>query len=239
MPRKTTKKALSTLVIDIGGTGVKMLVLGSDGEPANGRARELTPDPATPEAIIAVCRAMAAEQPPFDRVSVGFPGVVRGGVVFTAPNLDEPSWPGHDLGTSLAEALGKPTRVLNDADLHGYGVIAGDGVELALTLGTGMGAALFTGGHLVPNLELGRHSHRKGMSYEELVGNGARKEVGKRRWLKRVARMLTDVQALFNADHIYVGGGDAKHLVPEELPDNVRVFSAEEGLRGGARLWEG
>ena len=129
-----------TLVIDVGGTGTKMLRISAAGEPLGERMRELTPRPATPEALLQCIRGMLQRQEPYHRVSVGFPGVVAAGTVRTAPNLDTDLWAGFPLQERLKAMCGCPVRVLNDADLQGYGVIEGQGVELVLTLGTGLGA---------------------------------------------------------------------------------------------------
>ena len=161
-----------TLSIDIGGTGLKMLVLDPSGTAVDERQRVLTPRPATPGAVIEALRGLIAKQPPFDRVSVGFPGVVHDGVVWTAPNLHR-SWRGVSLAKALREITGKPVRVANDADVQGYASVEGSGVEMVLTLGTGLGSALFVDGRLVPNLELGHHPLRKGMTYEDYVGKAA------------------------------------------------------------------
>jgi polyphosphate glucokinase len=226
-----------TLAVDIGGTGIKMLVLDAEGRPLSGRTRRLTPHPARPSAVLAVVREMIETQLPFDRVSVGFPGVVLHGVIRTAPNLETPLWHGFELQLALEELTEKPVRVVNDADLQGYGVIRGDGVELVITLGTGMGSAIFTNGHLIPNLELGHHPFEKGQTYEERVCDAELGRVGKRRWRKRVRRAIQLMEAIFNYDVLYIGGGNARDI-SGELPDNVRVFENVQGLGGGAKLWQ-
>lgn len=151
-----------TLTIDIGGTGIKMMTLDANGRPLSERLRELTPRPATPGAVFAVIRKIIGAQGDFERVSVGFPGVVVRGVVRTAPNLDDKAWPNLKLQDKIAQYTQKPTRVINDADLQGDGAIAGRGVALVLTLGTGLGSALYIDGLLVPNLELGHHPFQDG-----------------------------------------------------------------------------
>ncbi len=225
-----------TLSIDIGGTGTKMLVLDRDGNPVTERTREPTPDPATPDAVLGVIRDQLGRHSGFDRVSVGFPGVVKRGIVKTAPNLDS-SWEGQEIEERLTELTGKPTRVINDADLQGYGVISGEGVELVLTLGTGLGAALFINGHLVPNLELAHHPFQKDKTYEERVGEAELDDIGKKRWSKRVIEMFEQLEPIFNYDRVYVGGGNVKKL-KLELPKGVETFDNVRGLRGGIRLWE-
>jgi polyphosphate glucokinase len=225
-----------TLSIDIGGTGIKMIVLDPDGRPVNERARELTPKPATPKAVLETIRAMLKKQPHFDRVSVGFPGIVKDGVTLGAVNLD-PSWAHQNLRADLETLTGRPTRVLNDADLQGYGVIDGQGLEMVITLGTGVGTALFINGQLVPNLELGHHPFQKDKSYEGRLSDAEFKEHGKQKWSKRVGEMVTLLAAIFNYDKLHIGGGNAEHIKCE-LPDNVAIFDNVDGMTGGIRLWD-
>lgn len=225
-----------TLSIDIGGTGIKMIVLDAAGRPVNERTRFLTPQPANARAVLEVITRMLATQPPFQRVAVGFPGVVSSGIVHTAVNLDPPSWRLFPLAVELSQVTGTPVRVMNDADLQGYGVIEGRGVELVLTLGTGLGSALFVRGHLVPNLELGHHPFRKGKTYEERVCDAEFKRLGKKDWSERVKEMLDQIQPIFNPNIIHIGGGNAEHL-RIDVPDNVRFFTNVDGMTGGIRLW--
>ena len=227
---------MRTLTIDIGGTGIKMLPLDAEGQPAGERVRKLTPEPSTPQAVMTLIEEMLAQQQPFDRVSVGFPGVVERGVIHTAPNLGTEEWRDYDLERRIADTTRKPTRVINDADLQGYGVIEGRGVELVLTLGTGLGSGLYLDGHLVPNLELAHHPFRKNKTYEELTSGDELARVGAKRWSKRVQRVFTVLEHVFNYDLLHVGGGNAK-LIEAPLPHRVRVFGNVEGMTGGIRLW--
>ena len=229
--------ALRTLTIDIGGTGIKLLPIDNEGQALAERHRELTPKPSDPDGVLALIGEMIKAQQPFDRVSVGFPGVVVRGVVRTAPNLGTEAWRGFDLRGAIAKLSGKPTRVANDAELQGYGVIEGKGVELVLTLGTGLGTGLYVNGHLVPNLELAHHPLVKGKTYEDLVRDSERKRVGKKKWRKRVELVFETLEPIFNYDILHVGGGNAKHL-KEPLPENVRLFTNVSGMTGGIRLWD-
>jgi polyphosphate glucokinase len=228
--------AARTLAIDIGGTGIKMLVLDADAVPVNERARTLTPKPATPEALLGVIKTMAAQQPAFDRVAVGFPGIVKRGVTFSAANLGNDFWLNFPLQEQVEQIVGRPTRVMNDADLQGYGVIVGKGVELALTLGTGLGAGLYIDGRLVPNLELGHHPWKKEKTYEERLCDAELNEIGKKRWSARVFDMIAQLEPIFNYDALYLGGGNAEHI-KGDLPANVKLFSNVEGMAGGVKLW--
>jgi polyphosphate glucokinase len=225
-----------TLAIDIGGTGLKMLVLDATGERLTERTRVRTPRPALPDAILDVLLDMVETHGAFDRISCGFPGVVHDGVVKNAPNL-HPAWNGVDLAGALGLRIGRPARVCNDADVQGYAVVEGRGVELCVTLGTGFGSALFVDGRLVPNLELGHHPFRKGRTYEEAIGKPALESIGKKRWNRRLAKAIPQLERLFNYRRLYLGGGHAR-LVRLELPENAQVVSNEAGLLGGIALWQ-
>lgn len=227
---------MKTLAIDIGGSGVKALVLDIDGGMITERVRIETPRPATPDAVIGAIEELVKPLGAFDRVSVGFPGVVIDGVIKTAVNLHE-TWTDVPLASVLSQRLGKPTRVLNDAGVQGFAVIRGRGVEMLLTLGTGMGCAVYLDGRYVPNLELAHHPFRKGMTYEEYVGAVALEQIGKKKWNKRVAKVIEQVLPIWNPTRLYIGGGNAKH-VKLELPDTVEIISNVAGLLGGIKLWD-
>lgn len=226
---------IRTLAVDIGGSGIKVIVLDKDGNPQTERARVETPKPAKPEAVINAIAQLATTQGEFERVSVGFPGVVRGGVTETAVNLD-PEWIGFALDKVLSERLGKPVRAINDADMQGLGAISGQGVELVITLGTGFGSALFLDGKLVPNLEIAHHQFRKGETYEEQLGRRTLDDIGSKKWNSRLEKAIASLQHLFNYDFLYLGGGEAKR-VTLELPSNVKIIPNMSGLLGGIALW--
>jgi polyphosphate glucokinase len=174
--------------------------------------------------------------PAFDRVSIGFPGVIKHGKTFTAANLD-PSWIGFGLQEELEKRWKKPVRVCNDAAVQGYAAVKGDGVELILTLGTGLGSALFTGGRLCPGLELAHHPWRKkGKTYEDYVGKRGYEKYGDVKWNYLVEKAIEQTAKLFNWDALYLGGGNSKKIT-FRLPDNVRIVSNEDGLLGGVKLW--
>jgi polyphosphate glucokinase len=230
-------KPIVTLAVDIGGTGTKTMLLDETGTAISERVRDETPQPATPEAIVDIIVRQAGGHANYDRVSVGFPGVVHDGVVATAPNLD-PSWRGYDLAKTLSDRLGgKPVRVLNDADVQGYAAIQGKGVELVITLGTGLGSALFLDGKLVPNLELAHHAFRNNRTYEQQVGARALKKYGKKKWNRNVEEAIASLDKAINFRKLYIGGGNAKKIA-FKLPDHVSVVSNTAGLLGGIALWK-
>lgn len=228
---------MTTLAVDIGGSSIKLLVL-DEGEPVSEAVARPTPAPATPDDLFTLIHDMADSLPPHQRVSVGFPGVVKDGVTLNAPNLGDELWHRIPLSEQLAHRLGRPVRAINDVDLQGFGVVRGAGVELVLTLGTGMGAALFTDGVLVPNLELGHHPFRDGQTYEDLVRDSELKRIGPLEWTARVSAAIEQIEPIFNYDTLHLGGGNVRHL-QADLPGNVRVFSFAEAMHGALRLWEG
>lgn len=224
-----------TLAIDTGGTGLKMVVLDKNANFVTERDKVETPDLATPTAVVDIFKQMIKKQGVFERVSAGFPGVVINGVVKTAPNLDK-TWHDYDLQKVLHEITKKPARVINDADMQGYGDIDGKGVELVITLGTGFGSALFTGGHLVPNLELGHHPFKKNKTYEELLGKKALEKFGKKKWNEHLIEAINLLANIFNYQTLYIGGGNNKNI-NFDLPSNVRITDNIAGLLGGVKLW--
>jgi len=232
---KPKSKPVITLAADIGGTGTKTMLLDETGTPISERLRDETPHPATPDAIIDIIVKQAGQHGNFDRISVGFPGVVHDGVIFSAPNLDK-SWEGFDLASALESRLSRPARVCNDADVQGYGAIQGKGVELVITLGTGLGSALYLDGKLVPNLELAHHPFHKDKTYEECVGVKALKKSGKKKWNRDVTKAIAELRKAINFQSLYIGGGNAKKL-DGALPPDCKVVDNAAGLLGGIALW--
>jgi polyphosphate glucokinase len=121
-------------------------------------------------------------------------------------------------------------------DLQGLGVVRGRGVELVLTLGTGVGAALFTDGALVPNLEIGHHPFRDGNSYEDLLRDTELKRIGPSEWTARVMSALAQLAPIFNYDLLHLGGGNVVN-VKARLPEDTRIFTLAEAMRGALALW--
>ena len=226
-----------TLAVDIGGSGIKAVLLDEDGKMVGQRQRVPTPaKPVAPEALVRAIDEVAAPVGAFDRVSVGFPGYVRDGRVLTAPNLGTELWSDFDLQTTLAKRWGKPVRVMNDADVQGFGAVKGQGVEMVLTLGTGAGTAIFRDGEIMPHLELAHHPVSGGKTYDEYIGNAAREKKGKKAWNKRVAKVIEILREVVRFDHLYIGGGNAKGIT-FTLPPDVTIVPNTDGLTGGFRLW--
>ncbi|MGH7105467.1 MAG: ROK family protein [Acetobacteraceae bacterium] len=226
-----------TLAIDIGGSHLKAGIVDERASLVGERGRIPTPHGASAEDIVAALASLGRPLGRFDRISVGFPGVVRHGRVLTAPNLGTDAWHGFPLGPALEQALGRPVRILNDASVQGLGAIDGAGIELVLTLGTGMGFALFTNGRLAPHLEMGQHPARKKKTYDAYIGDAALRKIGGKRWNRRMRRVITVLDTLSGYDFLYIGGGNAERLTGD-LPKNVRTVPNSAGITGGVRLWD-
>jgi polyphosphate glucokinase len=228
---------LRTLAIDIGGSGIKAVLLDETGQIVSDRQRVPTPaKPIARDALLTAIDEAIAPLGDFDRVSIGFPGYVRDGRVLTAPNLGNETLSGFDLQQVLSDHWKKPVRVLNDADVQGFGAISGHGIEMMLTLGTGAGTAIFRDGEVMPHLELAHHPVSGNKTYDEYIGNEARRKKGKKAWNKRVAKVIDILRVVVRFDHLYIGGGNAKDL-NFALPHDVSVVPNTDGLTGGIELW--
>ncbi|PZU99935.1 MAG: chromosome partitioning protein ParA [Pseudanabaena sp.] len=224
-----------TLAIDVGGSGIKAIILEDDGLAVSDKFVIATPESATPAKLIDVLLDVIAKHDTCDRLAIGFPSVVERGVTRGAINL-HPDWDGFPLGQVLQEKTGKPVKIANDADVQGYGAIASQGVELVITLGTGFGSALFLNGKLLPNLELGQHIFIGNETYEDRLGQAALNQIGAELWNIRLQEAIASLYKLFNYDKLYIGGGNAR-LISVDLPSNVAIISNDLGLIGGLALW--
>lgn len=242
-------KSISTLAIDVGGSGIKALVLDSNGNPINERTRIETPYPCPPELFLSLIRDLVDGFPRFDRVSVGFPAMVRDGktlrvVAFARAVKDGPRdpelfwlWDEYPLQQKISDVLGVPTLLANDADVQGCAVVTGKGTEFVMTLGTGVGTSLFHNGSLLPHMELS-HGTFAGESIDIQLGNAHRKLIGNKQWIKLVNRAVQDFDAKLFPDRIYIGGGNSKLLTDIDLGPLVEVVPNTAGLVGGVKLWE-
>ena len=190
--KKPLRRSLSIL-------GPLASTLNELGEIVTKRVFTDTPRSGMPGAVMDIIAQLAEEQEEYDRVSVGFPGIVQNGVVQAAPNL-APEWKHFNIAKILSARLRKPVRVANDADVQGFGAISGVGVELVLTVGTGVGSALFLNGHLIPNVEVGKDK----LSAAEL------RRVGKKKWNRRLQKLIRKLEAMFYYDRLYIGGGETQ-----------------------------
>jgi polyphosphate glucokinase len=242
-----------TLAVDCGGGGIKASVLDAAGTLHVPPARVPTPYPLPPQRLVEVIAEIASGLPAADRVTVGMPGMIRHGVVIATPHYVtrggprtrvDPElvalWAGRDVAHDLQERLGLPVLLLNDAEVHGAGVVSGSGVELVLTLGTGLGSALFDGGALAPHLELSHAPIRRGVTYDAYLGEHERRRLGDGSWSRRVRRAVEGLRPVVLWDRLYVGGGNSRRISPATLAalgDDVVVVPNSAGIVGGVRAW--
>lgn len=217
-----------TLCLDIGGTKIKACVVDAHGAPLSAPQIVATPHPSPPDTVMATIEDVTHKLEPFDRISVGFPGVVRGRLIVTAPNLGTAQWAGYDIVAAFTQRYGAPTRVLNDAGVQGLGAVRGPGLETIITLGTGIGCSVFRDRRWLLHLEL---------ALDAFAGNAVLAEIGAAAWNERISETITVVSRLTACERLYVGGGNARK-VTLRLPAHVEIVDNLSGLTGGVRLWE-
>lgn len=235
--KSEARSSLRTLAVDVGGTGLKASVLDGEGHMLVERVHVATPHQCRPKTLLRAIVEMTKSLPAFDRISIAFPGVVRNGRIITAPHFGTEWWRDYPLATAISHQFSAPARLLNDAEVQGLGVISGNGLEVVLTLGTGVGSAVFSDGRLAPHLELAHHPIHKSKTYNEYVGNEALQSCKVKKWNRRVLKMIDIVHTLLNYDVLYLGGGNSSKI-KTPLPDNVRISSNDAGITGGIRLWD-
>ena len=200
---------------------------------ATEKLREDTPGRFTPRELMTLIARLASRMPSYDRVSVGIPGIVHRNVVYSLPASKSQAFKRFELGAQLSERLGKRVRVTNDAAMHGLAAISGDGIEMVITLGTGLGTALFIDGVLSAHYQTLPEQDEPFSAY----GDAARKKVGRKRWEQRVRELFDKLRGITNYDRLYVGGGNAERL-KREMPARVKRIDSAAGILGGHRLWE-
>lgn len=226
-----------TLAFDIGGSHLKAGILSPHGKMLKGPDKVVTPHPTVPQDAVDALVGLAEGLGAHDRITIGFPGVVRDDYVLTAPNLGTELWQGFKLASIIHKRLKKPVRMLNDASVQGLGAISGQGVECAVTMGTGFGFALFERGRLAPHLEMSQHPIKTNVTYDHYVGEKALEAVGPKTWNDRVREIIGVLATVTNYDILYIGGGNAR-LIEKPLPDTVRTVSNEDGITGGVKVWD-
>jgi polyphosphate glucokinase len=215
---------MKTLVIDIGGTNVKMLATGQD------KARKFPSGPRLTALQMVENVQRATTDWEFDGVSIGYPGPVIHNKLALEPRNLAPGWVDFDFTT----AFGKPVKLINDAAMQALGSYEG-GRMLFLGLGTGLGSALIIDGVIAP-LELAHLPYRKCRTFEDYVGLRGLVRLGKKKWTRAVADVTARLQAAMVADSVVLGGGNAKKL--KRLPTGARLGLNTNAFLGGFRLWD-
>ena len=225
------------LCIDIGGSHIKEAVISTEGEFLQKYEREKTPDPSSPENVLEVIKRIADRFPEYDKIAAGFPGYIKDGSVMTAPKLGNEYWNNYPLEENLTRLLGKPAMVINDADFQALTFSKKSGLEMVITLGTGFGSALMKDGILLPHLEMSLHPFTKNNTYNDYIGEDALKKKGKKKWNKRMKKVIKVLKTVFNYDHLYISGGNAEYI-QFQLDKNISIEGNKDGIKGGAVLWK-
>lgn len=225
------------LSLDIGGSNIKATILNIVGKEIAEFKKIETPSSGKPEDLIKAIQELTKDFKSYDKISVGFPGYVKNGVVFTAANLGSDLWKGIPFAKQLAEKMNKPVRLLNDADMQGLGIASGIGFEIVITLGTGFGTALLMNGNLLPHVELAHHPITKEKDYDDYIGEKALEEIGIEHWNRRIQKVIGILRTVFNYDYLYIGGGNSRKIT-FELESNVKLVNNKDGIKGGAMLWQ-
>lgn len=242
-----------TLAVDCGGGGIKASVLDPSGTMVAPPRRTPTPYPLPPTLLVDTVVTLAHALPPAHRVTMGMPGMIRHGVVIATPHyvtregprsrvLPElvAAWDHFDMRNAIEAALGLPTKVLNDAEVAGAGVITGTGLEMILTLGTGLGNAIFDGGRLAPHAELSQGLVRWGLTHDDYIGEHERLRLGDAHWSRRVRRIVDGMRPQYMWDRLYIGGGNSKRITEahrRHLGEDVVLVPNDAGIIGGVRAW--
>lgn len=248
----TDGSAPKTLAVDCGGGGIKSSLLDTAGFQIGQAQRTALRYPLPPEDLLGIIKKHA-EGVDFDRITLGMPGMIRHGVVVYTPHYIRKAGPhtkilpeleqgwGHlNLSQVLENEFGVPALVLNDAEVAAAGVVSGEGIELMVTLGTGLGTAMIDNGILAPHLEISHAPMRWGLTYDDVIGEAERIRLGDSAWSRRVLKAIESLWPVFRWDKLYLGGGNAARIVLNvrgKLGDNVVFVPNAAGMNGGVRAW--
>ncbi|MBS0425543.1 MAG: ROK family protein [Proteobacteria bacterium] len=221
-----SQPAHTILVIDVGGTHIKVLVSGHD------KPFKITSGPAlTPEQMVDKVKD-AIQDCKYERVSIGYPGVVIGGRPVHDPFNLGPGWVGFDFRKSF----GCPIKMINDAAMQALGSYS-QGRMLFLGLGTGLGSAMIVDGMLEP-MELAHLPYKHGKTYEDYLGRRGLEKMGKKKWRRHVLKIANQLKSALEANYVVLGGGNAKKLGKlKRLPADLRLGDNNNAFIGGLRLW--
>jgi polyphosphate glucokinase len=213
------------LVIDVGGTHVKVLATGQK-EPVKIPSGPKMTAKKMVQAVLAATKGWK-----YSGVSIGYPAPVVHGHPFSEPHNLGKGWVGFDF----REAFGHPVKMVNDAAMQALGIYQG-GRMLFLGLGTGLGSAMIVDGILEP-MEVAHLPYKKGRTYEDYIGLRGLERLGKKKWRRYVARIAEQLKNALEAEYVVLGGGNAKML--KALPSGCRLGNNASAFTGGFRLWDG
>jgi polyphosphate glucokinase len=214
---------VNVLVVDVGGTHIKLLASGET------LARKIASGPTLTAAQMAEAVKAATTDWNYDGVAMGYPGPVVHDAPFKEPANLGPGW----VGVDYEQLFGRPTKVVNDAAMQALGAYDG-GRMLFLGIGTGLGSAMIVDGVVAP-MELAHLPYKKNRTYEDYVGLRGLKRLGRKKWRREVLNVVDELSAALEPEYIVLGGGNARLL--KDLPANARLGGNADAFAGGFRLW--
>lgn len=242
-----------TVCVDVGATALKAAVVDAAGALVCPRVKFKTAWPMTPQRLVEEVARLVVRLPAADRIALGFPGPVVDGVVVSGSNLERAgglgsdktealatAWRGFDLQRRLAATFEMEARVANDADVAALGCSSGKGLELTVTLGSGFGTGLTLDGRLLPHLELSQLRWSRRESFDDVLGEYARKRDGDQRWHDRVIGALVLLHGVVNYDHLHLTGGNGPRVRRDDLGELAAITSVPStrpGILGGVLLY--
>ena len=251
MPQSDDPSTVQILAIDIGATNIKFCLVDSNGERLENPHRRPTPYPCSPARLVEVLVERISSTS-CERIGVGFPGEFADGHVIRPGNLSRPGgvttevdadldreWRGFALQDVMRAATGRDVRIVNDARLAALGSIEGDGVELVLTLGTGLGLSLAVNGDIQKVRDVGQEVFEGGQTYDQTLGESSRSH-DEEQWGRQLVRVVERFVEEFGANRVYLAGGNARRVSPylfEHVNYRVSISGNEAPLRGAAKLF--
>ncbi len=258
------KNEIYTLSIDCGGGGIKSGIVNNHNELLSDSLRTGITYPFSPADLINIISSHIQQHNfSYDRIVLGFPGMVRGGKViytphyirFNGPHTQisaelQQRWNGLNLQEFIGQHFNKPILIINDSELAASKVVCGQGTELMLTLGTGLGCSLFVNGSLAPHIEMSHALFSQEQTYDECLGEIARQTLGNSLWNSNVERAIISLWPVFRWDRLYLGGGNSTHLSSSTIKNLEHFIHADDALAtleivpnisailGGHKAWE-
>jgi polyphosphate glucokinase len=242
-----------TVCVDVGATSLKAAIVDSRAQMVGDRVKIKTNWPMTPQRLVEEVARLVVRLPRADRMALGFPGPVEDGVVLRGSNLEraggpgtaptetlEAAWRGFDLQRRLASTFEIDTRVGNDADVAALACARNKGLELTITLGSGFGTGLTEDGELLPHLEFSQLRWSRRESFDEVLGEHARKREGEAKWHDRVVGALQLMHDVVGFDWLHLAGGNGPRVRVDELgalAEQTTVAPSRAGILGGVRLF--
>ncbi|MDY5129047.1 ROK family protein [Actinotignum urinale] len=247
---------LCTLAVDCGGGGIKVCILDSSGHVIGHARRTPVAYPFSPENLVKIISDYVSKEDntTFHRMTVGMPGMIRHGICVYTPHYIrehgphtrlnpamQEGWTGLNVQQLMEDSFGVPSLVMNDAEVAAAGTVSGEGLELVLTFGTGLGSAVVDNGVFSPHMEFSHAPFKWGLTFDDVIGELERVRLGDVAWSRRVLKAVNSLFPVIRWDKLYIGGGNAAYIPESVRPrflGDVEFIPNAAGLSGGVRIWD-